>query len=224
MEAPNIYPAPVLERPEPFDVLCKQKDNEPEWHRLRTTGISASIVPEILELFPKAYYDKGYKRPRAHVLRDLALTDPLVEADVARKDNPALECGIRCEPMVIAWACDLTSRLFLPWGELLRSRAWPWMLATPDGANREGVRDELIEVKCTRYPWKDGLPEYVRAQVMAQLAVTGYPAATVAQWSWGCRPELYPVERNEKLIELIAAKCREAFEEVEAIRAKGDAR
>lgn len=212
------YVAPMLvQEPEaPYEVLAKQKEDEALWRGLRVTGISASIVPEILGLFPGEWISKGYKRTRAGVIRELAATDPTRESQKKLKKSPTLECGIRCEPMVIGWASDLTSKLYLPWGELLRSREHPWMLATPDGAHESS---ELIEVKCTRYPWwRDGLPEYVRAQVMAQLAVTGYPRAVVAQWSWGNRPEIYEVTRNERLIGAIVKTCEVAWREVEAAR------
>lgn len=81
---------------------------------------------------------------------------------------------------------------------------YSWMLANID---REVIGQpdvQILECKTTgafgAKLWQDGVPEYVRAQVQHQLAVTGKAAADVAVLLCGQELRIHRIERDEGLI------------------------
>lgn len=185
------------------------RDGTPEvedaWKAARKTGISGSDALAAMGVDPR--------KQRAHLWREK-------KQDLPDQENEAMVAGRFLEPAVKQLFTWHTNLPVVDNDALLRSTAYPWMLATPDGY----VQDEagtwgLFEAKTTTVylaeEWADdGVPERAAAQTMHYLAVTGLPFAYVAvlinnrlQWRY--------LERDERIIKRIVELEEEFWELVQ---------
>lgn len=101
---------------------------------------------------------------------------------------------------------------------LLRSKKWPWMLATPDRLIHG--RPELLEIKTSdqwpelRKPWADGqVSDHAETQVQHQLAVTGYRVGWIMV-KIGCDPPLVRrIARDDGHIAQIVEQTKEFWDQ-----------
>lgn len=190
-------------------VHCK---NEVEWKAERAKSIGASEVPTILGLNP-------FDTPLGLYFRKLGLAPEIVQSE-------AMEWGHRSEPMVIdRWMeahdeyCE--DHKFRPLA-IHRQPGAPLMHATPDFlyAWTVGDRDHrgVLQIKTAgahmASHWRDDdgcqlLPDYVYAQVQAEIYNTGADCGAVACLIGGQRYLEFDVPRDgEKITEIVEA-CRE---------------
>jgi putative phage-type endonuclease len=186
-------------------VLVRDGSNEDEWKAARKQGISGSDALAAMGL--------DSRKQRAHLWREKKLELP-------DQENEAMVAGRFLEPAVKQLFTWHTNLPVADNDALLRSVAWPWMLATPDGfVQDEGGTWGLFEAKTTTVhladEWADdAVPERAAAQTMHYLAVTGLPFAYVAvlinnrlQWRY--------MERDERLIRRIVELEEEFWELVQ---------
>jgi predicted phage-related endonuclease len=108
---------------------------------------------------------------------------------------------------------NITGREACLAGDLLRSKRWPFMLATLDGVSEINGETAVLEVKNTqdRSGWSDGVPRHVWIQVQQQMAVTGYKKASVAVLIVGCEFKTCDILRDDEFIEKALVPCLEHF-------------
>lgn len=206
------------------------------WHQRRALGFGASDVPALLVGLGlrDASSVPGYIAENAKGIRvaggDVYPRIVLEKAGrkAARKVGTSADIGrVREVELIAAWAATLTERdaidpesvthaSVLPI-ELtpLVDRECPRLAVSPDGWCRDVLGElVLVEAKCGN-AWRDALPWYWRAQIMAQLAATGVGMGVLVlgqQWSRSMEArgpiQAWPVERVESEIEEIRAAVR----------------
>ncbi|MNU91698.1 YqaJ-like viral recombinase domain protein [compost metagenome] len=115
------------------------------------------------------------------------------------------------DPIVAAHYTLRTGRQVRRTSTLLRHPQHPWMFANP-GREVVGVPNvQLLECRCVGMDaaalWVEGLPAYVRIQMLHQLAVIGAQAVDVVALICGQELQIHRVERDEvEISRLIAAE------------------
>lgn len=188
-------------------VLHRTDDNESDWLEARMAGLTGSDALAALGLDRRVSPAGVWARKTGRIPPEDDDYEPFV---MGRILEPAVKKGF-----TYLTGIEVEETPFL-----LRSVAWPWMLASPDGALRDPERGPgLFEAKTTtvwlRDEWADDqVPERAAAQTMHYLAVTGLPFAYVAvlidnrvQWRL--------IERNDTLIEAIVEAEHALWQRIE---------
>lgn len=165
-----MTPVPL---PAPPDATVERYDTEPEWLAARRRGLGASEAAAVLGLSPflsamEVWADKvGLGEPKAELER--------------------MRWGRRLQrPIALGYAEDTGRAVVDPSPAaytILRSRAHPWLSASPDMLLRAPERDTpgVLELKnvseWTRKAWTDEPPVPYQIQLQVQLLVSG--------WTWG---------------------------------------
>lgn len=192
----------------PYTVVCTD-DDEALWKAHRWEGITASTLPRLLGLV------KYEKRDRAALIEEYAQRIDTFEG------NASTEAGKRLEGPILDWAADLGlvhRETLTRHHELLRSREYPWLLATPDAEDRDGRIEVKTHSVYTAKDWKGGVPDHYKAQVLVQYAVTGCPRIRVLRWCYGEVPQMYEVPRVESEVRAMVAAAQRVWNEVQAQR------
>ena len=180
-----------------FDVICKATDDRERWLAERLKGLTATVAPQLLGVHRWGSLLGTYLHYRNPEVSE-PTEDMLWGRDrqLAVIQNMGRRLGVKARESE----------------ELVRSKDYPWMLATLDGwvvpalsAENIGPEPLPFEVKATRHPraaedWADGVPPHVNAQVQWQLAVTGKPRALVAVTIMGAPPVYAWVDRDQHMI------------------------
>ncbi len=175
--------------------------NRMEWLNLRRTGIGASEIAGVL----------GAGR----WCSALSVHAEKIDSDqpVDDRGEERMQLGILLEPVILQRYARVTGRKVAAYGHLLRSKKWPWMLATLDGLAQRSGTPTPVEVKNTqdRAGWSDGLPRDVWIQIQQQLAVTDLPLGSVAVLIAGCEFKTVDVKRDQAFIHDILVPAGEKF-------------
>lgn len=206
---------------EHYEILCSQNDER--WHEFRTQGISASNVAAVMGLMGKIdrKTNKWTYYPGSDPETAIAKMISGEKEDLS--DNAYVAAGQYLERPIMDWAEKVHGEKYDSWQQLLRSKKYPWLMATPDGIQNADDGAWLIEVKThseMTYAWKTGVPEYVVCQVQVQLAVTGLKRAKIIEWCYGKHPQVHIVQRSEEAIEQIAHSTKSIWDHIVAERAK----
>lgn len=123
------------------------------------------------------------------------------------------------EPIVAAHYTLRTGRQVRRTSTLLRHKRHPWMFAHP-GREVVGTPEvQLLECRCVGMDaaalWAEGLPTYVRIQILHQLAVTDAQAIDVVALICGQELQIHRVERDETEISRLIDAEREFWHCVE---------
>jgi putative phage-type endonuclease len=123
------------------------------------------------------------------------------------------------EPIVAAHYTLRTGHQVRRTGTLTWYPKHPWMFAAP-GREVVGAPDvQLLECRCVGTDaaalWADGLPDYVRIQMLHQLAVTDAQAVDVVALIGGQELQIHRVERDEVEIARLIEAEREFWRCVE---------
>lgn len=185
-----------------FDRVARSDDRK-TWLKARRTGIGASEAAAVLGEDPWCSPYTLWARK----------TGRLPEQD----DNEAMEWGRRLEDAVADKLADETGRVVRNGrlgGWLLRSRKYPFLLATPDRewTSKKPKREGLAEIKTTSAwvadKWEPGtLPGSFQFQGQQQLAVTGRKVSTLAVLIGGQRFLWKDYDRHERFIRALVAKA-----------------
>ncbi|KAI2674583.1 lambda-exonuclease family protein [Pseudomonas sp. TNT3] len=197
MKATSLNSSTPKPRPALRLVSTKELPRE-DWLAIRKRGIGSSDAGAAVGLNP-------YKSQLELWLEKTGRDATLPKIDPHDEESPAY-WGNVLEP-IVAWHYSKRTK-----NKVRRINAvlqhpnpkLPWMLANID---REviGADDvQILECKTAGINgarlWKDGVPEYVKLQVMHQLAVTGKQAADVAVLLGGQHLEIHRIERDEQMI------------------------
>ncbi len=187
------------------DFVINSADRE-AWLKERKHGIGASESPGILGA---GKYNSGIS-----VFADKIDKEPPVEENSER-----MALGQAMEPVILAMYMEKSGRLAWPSGVLLRSKRWPFMLATLDATTTVNGVPTVLELKNTqdRTGWGDGVPRHVWVQMQHSMAVTGYQLASLGVLLVGCEFKWCDVVRNDAFIEeALVPACEHFWGVVEA--------
>jgi putative phage-type endonuclease len=191
-----------MSRPTIFcDLVLPASAPREDWLSARLTGIGSSDASAVVGLNP-------WRTPL-----DVWQDKTFPSSDQA--DNEAMEFGRALEPVVAAAFARRTGKILRRVG-LVRSREWPWMLASCD----RRVLGERAVVECkTTGLWSasdwdhDEIPDHAVIQVMHQLAVTGDDKAYVPCLIGGQRLEIREIRRDEDAIRALVEQERVFWED-----------
>ena len=187
-----------------YEVVCSADDHA-AWLEARKTGIGASESPVLLGLSSFASVMELWGQKRGLI--------PL-----AGEETERMRWGLKLEPLVAEEYQRQTGRRLERWSALLRSKEFPYLLATPDylWSREEGCVP--VEIKCADFShksdWADGVPRRVYYQCQHQLAVTGAPLASIGLLVGGNQFFWADVERHEAAVQAILATCEAFWEQV----------
>lgn len=174
------------------EILAPEPDRI-QWLKARRSGIGSSDVSAILGL-------SQYKSPLQVWWEKLSDDEP-------HDNSPSeqAEIGSLLEPQVAELFTRRTGKQLETVG-LMRSKRWPWMIASCDRA--VVGEPEIVECKTAGFggvkEWKnDEVPDHAMLQVTHQLAVLGYERAYVAGLlgDYSMSFHYRVVERDEQAIE-----------------------
>lgn len=176
---------------------CAVESAEPdytraEWLEWRRTGIGASEAAAIVGLSPWA--------------SPLSVWLDKTTATPARRSSEAMRWGNFLEEAVCRAFAEERDATVSHRGARVRSREFPWMIATLDALAIVDGQLVVLEAKTSNGrdgAWDDGVPEQYQVQVQHQLAVTGLGAAYVAVLLGGQDFSIHAVERDEEAIAAI---------------------
>ena len=122
-----------------------------------------------------------------------------------------MQAGQRIEPVLAEWYADRVGlrRDQLRSSETLRDSDEAWILATPDRIVATEP-EKLLEIKVVGSRlvdhWREGIPDYVLAQVQWQMQVSGIPSADIAALLGGSELRIlacpYFEELAQELVEM----------------------
>ena len=182
---------------------------EAEWLALRKEGIGASEAAVAVGVSP-------WKSPMRLFLEKTGAIEPEVV------DSEAVYWGQKLEASILSRFQELHPDAELrPTKALLRSKEFPFMLATPDSMGTYKGEKAVIEVKSTGHygaaQWEgDEVPINYVLQGAHQLAVTGYALVIYPVLIAGQRYVERIIERDDSLIESLIEKELEFTENVKA--------
>lgn len=204
-----------------FVRICGTDDRR-AWLAARRTGLGASEAP--------ALFGKGF-RSLLETYQQKLSTEEIPEEE--EQDSELTRWGRLLEPIILNEFARETGRRVEHGGQLLRSREWPWMLATLDaeqaiGSGKpprefEAVGPGTMEGKNTRWlagEWQEGeIPRRIWIQKQQQLAVTGRQWGSVAVLLFGSQFLWADVQRDDKFInEVLVPAGQEFWQRVEQRR------
>ena len=134
-----------------------------EWLALRRTGLGGSDIASLTRGKLWDIYEEK-----------LGLAAPTPETDDMRRGH-GLEAFLRREVAHRHPTWRITQR-----HAVLQHPTEDWALANIDGLIRTEDGTAVLEIKTSRQPWHDGVPEDYQAQVQWYLGITGAPRAVVA--------------------------------------------
>ena len=182
----------------PYVTLVDSNADRIAWLRARQQGIAASEIAAVLGL------DPWRGRLAVAASKHEEITDDTPPSEYA-------EAGQWMEPVIGEWFVEETKKHARSWGVLLQSRAYPWMLATPDWLVAEDsmgafpVWEYPLQIKNTTLAseWDDGVPARVLAQCHGEMLVMGVDHGYVAVLINGWKRRWDRVELDQALAEEI---------------------
>ena len=175
-----------------------------EWLSIRKTGIGGSDAAAAL----------GVSRYKSQYELYLDKINPAIESEEFNFD---MERGKALEPVIRKWYSLNKGKELVAMNAILRSSEYPFMLASLDAE----PDNKIFEFKTSRSkegwgePGSDQIPQEYLIQVQHSLIVTGLPVADVAVSFFAGAPELYTIEANKELQEIIIEGERTFWEKVQ---------
>lgn len=189
-----------------YEIVCSN-DNRESWLRARRSGIGAS---EIAAACGESPWDSPFSlwAKKSRMLPEKDETEPMT-------------WGRLLEPVIIGEYARRAGRSAKPHGLLLRSKDYPWALATLDGTTwGDGDSPWPLEIKNTSAyladEWQDGPPPHYYLQVQQQALVTGARKVTSACLLGGNRLVWCDVDRDERVIRKIIERGSDLWRRVQS--------
>jgi putative phage-type endonuclease len=173
----------------------------------RKNGMGSTDVVEALGLAPW----EGAGPMRVYMSK---ITD-----DVDDGASDEMDWGHHIEPLILAWYEQKTGAKVVPGGHVPH-RDHPWLWASLDGSVFGGDRN--VEIKNVganmAKHWdtyaEDGVPRYVRAQVIIGMACTGKRLCDVVASVGGRPPHIWTVAWDEELWQVMLDEASEFWHRV----------
>jgi putative phage-type endonuclease len=141
------------------------------------------------------------------------------EGPPLERDEEHLEWGHWIEPLLLRWYSETQAETSPYLGRQARHKDHPWLWASLDGS----YSDRILEIKnvSSHMAWhwdaysEDGIPRYVRAQVMIGMACSGHRLADVVASVGGRAPHVWTVAYDEELARLLIDGAAEFWHKVQ---------
>lgn len=189
-----------------YEIVNVQPDT-PEWETERQKSIGASEVAAVLGL---SQWDTPLSIYRSKL-------------GVAREFDPVLGfIGHASEPIIAEWVERFSEQrgVKLEPALMARSVEWPWLHASFDRVSHD-PSGHLVTWQFktahqyTGHHWDDGVPDDIRVQVNAEMAVAGTTGAWVVVWIGGREFRLFWEPRDDAFIEgYLVPQTREFWDAV----------
>lgn len=174
-----------------FEVVDVTSDT-PEWEAERLNSLGASEAAAVLGISqwdtPLSIYRVKLGLPRDFdpVLAFIGHASESIIADWVERFSP--EAGVKLEPAFMA-----------------RSVEWPWLHASFDRVSHDAFGRLLTwqfktAHQYTGHHWDEGVPDDIRVQVQAEMAVAGTDEARVVVWIGGREFRLFREPRDDAFI------------------------
>lgn len=199
----------------PYVAIGDSRDRE-VWLRIRHTGVGASEASIVVGESRRKSVPMLFAQKRAGL-------EPELGEETEDGDAPEwLEWGLRHEPTILAAYSSERYAHRPAWsaGQLLRSTAHPWALATLDAWCTHPVHGVIpLELKTAEVwrgdDWLDGPPRDYFWQLQQQMLVTGAPCASIACLLGVHRMVWCDIERDEIAIARLTRAGARFWESVE---------
>lgn len=189
--------------------------NREQWLKVRKGGIGSSDAAAAVGLNP-------YKSQLELWMEKTGRDANLPKTDPSDETTP-MYWGTLLEPIVAAHYTRCTGNRVRRINAVLQHPDEPWMLANIDREVMGASDVQLLECKTAGINgarlWRHGVPEYVRLQVLHQLAVTGKQAADVAVLIGGQELQVHRIESDMNLISRLIQLERQFWHCVETDQA-----
>lgn len=122
------------------------------------------------------------------------------------EETPIMNWGLRVEPIIRQWYSDTTGNVVRIPEKMLVHKDIPYLYASLDGFTDSG---HVLEIKTARSgrewgePGTAEIPDHYALQVQQYMLITGFDVADVAVSIGGGVPELYFVEADKEIHEII---------------------
>jgi putative phage-type endonuclease len=184
-----------------------------DWLAARQTGLGASEAATVMGVNP-------FESPYTLYMKK---TGQLPE----EPDNQKMAWGKRLEPLLATTFAEDTGRQVFKGvgGTLLRSRAYPWLLATPDFEQRRKPRARagLLEIKTTAEHneeyWRTDTPVYYQCQLQQQLIVAARRYGSICCLIGGQDFRFAHYDQHERFAQALLRKTHEFWQMIQ----KGEA-
>jgi len=163
------------------------------WYERRKNGIGGSDIAAVFDLSPWKSAYQLYLEKRG-------------EADRDNSNMEAKSWGQRMEPVIREWYSETTGEEVWQPEEMIVSPEYPWMYASVDGLVGN---DKILEIKTDRVGtnWgdvgTDQIPDYYALQCHYYLTVLDKQITDVAVMIKGASPEIYTLNRDAEMSEMI---------------------
>lgn len=134
-----------------------------------------------------------------------------ITGQLAIQDSPQMEWGRRLEPVVRQKYIEATGRKVFynenpkKFGVEFQHPEYSFIQGSLDGLSESHEESRVLEIKTARSrdAWIDGVPEYYQCQIAHYLACTGLDRADVAVLFGASDFEIFELERDQELIDLL---------------------
>lgn len=176
-------------------VAMVTKQSREEWLAERRTGVGGS------DAAPAAGISKWTTPLQLYMNK---------KGEFEAEETPDMVRGTRLEPVVRQEYCDMTGYTVVTPGRIIRHPDYDWMLANLDGlAAPVGDPEIVAEFKTNRSgigwgePGTSDVPIDYLCQVQHYMKVTGLQRADIAVMFAGFNVEIYPVEADRELQDML---------------------
>ncbi len=195
-----------------YEVVADASDRE-TWLAARRTGLGASEAATVMGVNPfESAYTLFMKK-----------TGQIPEEDDSDAAQERMWWGLKQEPLIAERFTLATGRKV--WkglgGKLLRSREYPWLVATPDYEQRRKPRvvAGLLEIKTTAEHnadyWATDTPVYYQTQLQQQLLVSGRRYGSICCLIGGQQFRWKHYAEHARFQEALVRKTREFWDMIQ---------
>lgn len=185
------------------EIIGDDRDRE-AWEKARAQGIGASEAAAVLGL-----------NPWCSPLELFAIKRGLITVEATLR----MKLGRSSEPVIAEEYAQKSHRKIDRCGLLLRSKEWPWLLATPDYTqSTDDFPTALVEIKDSSRvaDFAQGPPDDVMCQIQQQMAVSGAKMVTVAVALDRTELKHWDVTRDDEWIEgVLVPRTRDFWQAVQ---------
>lgn len=160
----------------------------PEWERERRLSVGASEAAAVLGL-------SSYNTPLDVYKHKLGVDKPF--------DELLSFIGHESEHIIHKWVEEFSGvDVTLHPGFMARSVEWPWLHASFDRVSSHPFLTWQFKTASAfvGHVWDEGVPDEIRVQVQAEMAVAGTPRAAVVVWIGGREFRLFWEPRDDRFI------------------------
>lgn len=200
---------------------------EQEWLDRRHSGIGGSEVGTVLGLNPyssaiELFYRKIEKTPE-NIENESMFWGKVHEKNIANIWQYYEKDKLDFNSMVLNFKAGTIKRQSKEVFSIIKNPDYPYLFANIDRLIIDENGDEgVLEIKTASgfalKKWEAGLPPYYLIQLQTYMLITGLEYGEIAVLKDGRNFEIFPVKRNDNIIEGIIERCSDLYARIEEAR------